>query len=162
MYRVGTGWDAHAFGGPGPLRLGGVNVPHDRRLEGHSDGDALVHAVCDAILGAAGLQDIGTLFPASEPELKDVDSMKLLGRVRALAEDDGFLIVNIDSVIIAQAPRLAPHIDAMRAGISAVLRLENACVGIKVKSPEGLGAVGRSEGIAAQAVALLRKRFEKQ
>lgn len=154
MCRVGTGWDAHAFGGQGPLRLGGVSIPFEKRLEGHSDGDVLAHAVCDAILGATGMDDIGVIFPDTAPELKDIDSMILLRRVGEMISNR-FKINNIDSVIIAQTPRVAPYLKEMRKNIAEALELEIESVNVKASSPEGLGAAGRAEGIIAQAVVSL-------
>jgi len=156
MSRAGIGWDAHAFGGPGPLRLGGVSIPSDNRLAGHSDADALAHAVCDALLGAAGLDDLGALFPDDDPDLKDIDSMILLARVGAMISPR-FRIINIDSVVIAQTPRLAPYLKEMRRNMARALGIGADRVNVKATSPEGLGALGRAEGIAAQAVALLEE-----
>jgi 2-C-methyl-D-erythritol 2,4-cyclodiphosphate synthase len=154
MCRVGIGWDAHAFGGPGPLRLGGVSIPFEKRLAGHSDADVLAHAVCDALLGAAGLDDIGAQFPDTDPRYKDIDSMILLERVGRMVSER-FCIVNVDSTIVAQAPRVGPYLLKMRENIARALVTGVENVSVKAASPEGLGAIGRAEGIAAQAVASL-------
>ncbi len=156
-YRVGCGWDAHAFGGDGPLKLGGVEVPGARGLSGHSDADVLAHAVCDAILGAAGLPDIGAHFPDDDPQYEGADSVGLLKLAAGYVAEKKYRAVNVDAVIIAQEPRLAPFFLRMRENIAAAVGLSPEDVSVKAASPEGLGAVGRGEGIAAQAVALLKK-----
>lgn len=156
--RVGLGWDAHPLTADGPLRLGGVDVPFERGLAGHSDADALAHAVCDALLGAAGLPDIGTLFPASDKEYENIDSMKLLRRTGGMIDENGYSVNNIDSVIVAQAPRLAQYIRKMEENLAAALGIPHSAVGIKVKSPEGLGPEGRGEGITARCVASLARK----
>ncbi|MFA6448845.1 MAG: 2-C-methyl-D-erythritol 2,4-cyclodiphosphate synthase [bacterium] len=155
MSRVGIGWDAHAFGGPGPLKLGGVAIPCDKGLSGHSDADALVHAICDALLGAAGLGDLGAFFPDTNPEYKNIDSLVLLGRVRRMIIESWFDIINVDSVIVAQEPRVSPYFKEMKENIARVLEIEVERVCVKASSPEGMGAVGRAEGIVAHAVASL-------
>ncbi|HOC91615.1 MAG TPA: 2-C-methyl-D-erythritol 2,4-cyclodiphosphate synthase [bacterium] len=156
-FRVGCGWDAHAFGGDGPLKLGGVEVPGARGLSGHSDADVLAHAVCDAILGAAGLPDIGAHFPDDDPQYEGADSVGLLRMAAGYVAEKKYRAVNVDAVIIAQEPRLAPFFLRMRENIAAAVGLSPEDVSVKAASPEGLGAVGRGEGIAAQAVALLKK-----
>jgi 2-C-methyl-D-erythritol 2,4-cyclodiphosphate synthase len=150
--RVGLGFDVHAFGGGGPLVLGGVNVPDAPGLVGHSDADVLAHAVADALLGAASLPDLGTLFPAVDPELRGVSSMALLDDVRARVLAAGWVVANVDVVVAAESPALAPYVDAMSAALSGTV---GAPVSVKPKRAEGVGAVGRGEGIAAWAVALL-------
>lgn len=154
--RIGQGIDVHAFRSGGRLVLGGVEVPHDRGLEAHSDGDVVLHALCDALLGAAGLGDIGRHFPPDDPAYRDIDSRILLRRVVALVTASTLQIVNTDITIVAQAPRLAPHVDAMRVNIAADLQLDAARINIKATTTEGLGFTGRGEGIAAFAVVLLR------
>ena len=153
--RVGIGYDAHRLVAGRPLVLGGVEIEHDRGLEGHSDADVLVHAVIDALLGAAALGTIGEHFPDTDPQYEAVSSLELLSMTAALVEDNGRLIVNVDSVVIAQEPRLQPHLAGMARRIAETLGLDPDLVGVKATSPEGLGALGRAEGIAAQAVVLL-------
>jgi len=153
--RVGQGFDAHALVAGRRLVIGGVEIPYEKGLAGHSDADVLIHAVCDALLGAAGLGDIGTHFPDSDPRYKDIDSRKLLSEVRQLVRSRGFHVANVDATIIAQAPRMAPHIPAMRANLAADLEVVVDAVNVKAKTTEKLGFVGRGEGIAAEAVALL-------
>jgi 2-C-methyl-D-erythritol 2,4-cyclodiphosphate synthase len=153
--RIGQGFDTHALVAGRRLVIGGVEIPHDRGLAGHSDADVLIHAVCDALLGAAGLGDIGTHFPDSDARYKGIDSRKLLFAVRQLLRDRGLRVVNVDATIIAQAPRMAPHIPAMRANLAADLGVAPEWVNIKAKTAEKLGFIGREEGIAAEAVALL-------
>ena len=149
--RVGMGFDVHPFGGPGPLVLGGVEI-EGPGLRGHSDADAVAHAVADALLGAAGLADLGTLFPASDDRYRGASSMVLLADVVARVRDAGWTTGNVDVVIAAEQPRLGPHVAAMGAALSAVV---GGPVSVKAKRGEGLGAIGRAEGIAAWAVALL-------
>lgn len=153
--RVGMGYDVHRFAEDRKLILGGVYIPYEKGLLGHSDADVLVHAIMDALLGAAALGDIGHLFPDSDEEYKGIDSMLLLSRVRKVLEEHFFLIENIDAVIIAQEPRMAPHIMAMRENIAECLKLPIGRVSVKATTQEGLGFTGRKEGIAAQAVCLL-------
>lgn len=155
MLRVGLGWDAHAFEGSGPVRLGGVDIPYDKGLKGHSDADALLHAICDALLGAAGLPDIGRQFPDTDAALKGIDSMRLLEKVVELLTAAGAKVVNVDSVVIAQEPKIAPHISAMKERISKTLNIPPGRVGVKGTTTERMGAIGRGEGIAAEAVALI-------
>ena len=158
MNRIGHGYDAHRFAPGAKLVLGGVAIEFDRGLAAHSDGDVLVHALCDALLGAAGLGDIGRHFPDSSPELAGIDSRILLRRVIDLLGDRGFGVVNADATIIAQAPRLAPHLDRMRAHLASDLGIEIGEVNIKATTTEGMGFAGRGEGIAAHAVALVETR----
>jgi 2-C-methyl-D-erythritol 2,4-cyclodiphosphate synthase len=153
--RIGQGFDAHALVAGRKLVLGGVVVPYERGLAGHSDADVLVHAVCDALLGAAGLGDIGAHFPDSDPRYKDIDSRKLLRDVARLLKERGLKAANVDATIIAQAPKLAPHVPAMCANLAADLGIARDAVNVKAKTTEKLGFVGRGEGIAAEAVALV-------
>lgn len=151
--RVGLGFDVHAFGGDGPLVLGGVTIPDAPGLVGHSDADVVTHAVADALLGAAGLPDLGTLFPASDEQFRGVSSFVLLRDVAASVHAAGWHVANVDVVVAAERPRLAPHIADMSALLSATV---DGVVSVKPKHTEGVGAVGRGEGIAAWAVALLQ------
>jgi 2-C-methyl-D-erythritol 2,4-cyclodiphosphate synthase len=155
--RIGHGFDVHAFAAERKLIIGGVGIPHPFGLAGHSDADVLLHAICDALLGAAGLGDIGRHFPDNDPRFKGIDSRELLRdvakRIRAL----GWRALNVDATIIAQAPKMAPHIAAMVANIAADLGIEPGCVNVKATTTEKLGFTGRGEGIAAEAVCLLTK-----
>ena len=153
--RIGHGFDVHRLVAGRPLRLGGIEVPHDRGLEGHSDGDALLHAVSSAILGALGEGDLGRHFPSSDPGLAGVASADLLTRVARMMRAAGFSVGNLDATIVAQEPRLAAHLAGMEAAIADLLETEAERVNVKVASTDGLGALGRGEGIAAQAVVLL-------
>lgn len=150
--RVGLGFDVHGFGGDGPLVLGGVTIPGGDGLSGHSDADVLAHAVADALLGAAGLPDLGTLFPASDDRYRGASSIGLLRDVVERVRAGGWAVANIDVVVAAEAPRLAPHVAAMAAALSDAV---GGPVSVKPKRTEGVGAIGRGEGIAAWAVALL-------
>lgn len=151
--RVGFGYDSHLFGADRPLRLAGVVVPHPTGLTGHSDGDAVAHAVTDALLGAAALGDIGQLFPDTDPIWRGADSMRLLADVRGRLVSAGFTIVNVDATVVLERPRLAPHVPAMRERLAAALGLPPAAVSLKAKTNEGLDAVGRGEAIQVFAVA---------
>lgn len=153
--RIGQGFDAHALVAGRRLVIGGVEIPYEKGLAGHSDADVLIHAVCDALLGAAGLGDIGSHFPDTDARYRNIDSRKLLFEVRQLLRNRNFHVINVDATIIAQAPRMAPHIPAMRAHLAADLGIAPEAVNVKAKSTEKLGFVGRGEGIAAEAVALL-------
>ncbi len=153
--RIGQGYDVHRLVEDRPLILGGVTIPHSKGLLGHSDADALLHAVTDALLGAAALGDIGKLFPDTAAEHKDADSRRLLREAYQAVQRAGWRVVNVDSTVIAQQPKLRPHIDAMRANIAADLGLPLECVNIKGKTNEKLGYLGREEAIEAQAVVLL-------
>jgi 2-C-methyl-D-erythritol 2,4-cyclodiphosphate synthase len=153
--RVGQGFDVHALVEGRPLILGGVTIPYERGLLGHSDADALLHALCDALLGAAALGDIGRHFPDTDPTWRGADSRGLLRAVAAKVRAAGFDIGNVDATIVAQAPRMAPHIPAMVACIAADLGIAPDRVNVKAKTTERLGFTGRGEGIAAEAVALL-------
>ncbi len=155
MMRVGQGYDAHRLVAGRPLILGGVHIPHDLGLAGHSDADVLVHALCDACLGAAGLGDIGRHFPDSDPAYAGVDSRALLRAVREKLVARGWRVVNADCTLVAQAPRLAPHLAAMRRHLADDLEVAPGAVNVKATTTEGLGPWGRGEGIAAQAVVLL-------
>ena len=156
--RIGHGFDAHALVAGRRLVIGGVAIPHERGLAGHSDADVLIHAVCDALLGAAGLGDIGSHFPDSDPRYKDIDSRRLLREVARFLTERGLKASNVEATIIAQAPKMAPHIPAMRANLAADLGVAPDAVNVKAKTTEKLGFVGRGEGIAAEAVALLSDR----
>jgi 2-C-methyl-D-erythritol 2,4-cyclodiphosphate synthase len=153
--RIGQGIDAHAWRCGGTLVLGGVTIPHERSLEAHSDGDVVLHALCDALLGAAGLGDIGHYFPPGDPAYEDIDSRVLLRSVVEQVDGGRFGIANVDVTIIAQAPRLAPYIEAMRSNIGADLQIDPARVNIKATTTEHMGFTGRGEGVAAFAVVLL-------
>ncbi len=155
--RIGQGWDVHQLVEGRPLILGGVTIPYERGLKGHSDADALLHAITDALFGAAALGDIGRHFPDTDLNFKGADSRVLLREAAKRVGQAGFRLVNIDSTVIAQAPKLAPFIDAMRANIAADLDLPLDCVNVKAKTSEKLGHLGRGEGIAADAVCLLEK-----
>ena len=158
--RVGVGYDAHRLVAGRRLVLGGVTIPHERGLLGHSDADVAIHATIDALLGAAALGDIGQHFPPSDPAYKDADSRRLLALVRELLERQGWRPVNVDCTIVAEAPKLAPFTAAMRAALGETLGLPAERVGVKATTNEGLGFVGREEGIAAIAVALIERRPE--
>lgn len=155
MMRIGQGYDVHPFVAGRALVLGGVHVPYAKGLQGHSDADALLHAICDACLGAAGLGDIGHHFPDSDAQYKNIDSRVLLRQVKQTLSERGWKLVNVDATIIAQAPKLAPFMDAMRKNIAEDLQISAAQVNIKATTTERLGFIGREEGIAAQAVVLI-------
>jgi 2-C-methyl-D-erythritol 2,4-cyclodiphosphate synthase len=155
--RIGHGFDAHRLVAGRPLRLGGVEVPHGRGLEGHSDGDCVLHAVCDALLGAAGEGDMGRHFPSRDQRWHGVASRVFLEEVRRLVRAAGYALVNLDVTVIAQEPVLGPHLEAMRVAIAGGLEVEPAQVSVKAKSTDHLGALGRGEGIAALATVLLEK-----
>jgi 2-C-methyl-D-erythritol 2,4-cyclodiphosphate synthase len=153
--RIGNGFDVHALVSGRKLVLGGVEIPHERGLAGHSDADVLLHAVCDAILGALALGDIGRYFPDTDARWKGADSRALLRRVRGLAAEQGYRIGNVDVTVIAQAPKIAPHVAAMRSHLAADLDCDVGAVSVKATTTEHLGFTGRGEGIAALATALL-------
>jgi len=155
MIRVGTGFDVHALVAGRRLVIGGVHVPYERGLDGHSDADVLLHAIGDAILGALALGDLGAHFPDSDPRWKNADSRALLRHIAGLMGERGFSIGNVDATVIAQAPRLAPHVAAMRANVASDLGCTPDDVGIKATTTEHLGFAGRGEGIAAMASVLL-------
>jgi 2-C-methyl-D-erythritol 2,4-cyclodiphosphate synthase len=153
--RIGQGFDVHAFGAGNEIVLGGVHIPHTHGLRAHSDGDVLLHALCDALLGAAALGDIGQHFPDNDPSYKGIDSRKLLRTVMEKVRTTGLRPFNVDATLIIQAPKLAPHIPAMCANLAADLGLPTARVNVKATTTDGLGFIGRSEGIAAQVVVLI-------
>ena len=155
MMRIGIGYDIHALVDGRPLILGGIEIPFEKGLKGHSDGDALLHAVADALLGACALGDIGRHFPDTDPEYKDADSASLLRQVRALVSDQGYRPSNVDANIIAQVPKMATHIEAMRKRVSEILDMPEGDVSIKARTNEGIGAIGKGEAIAVQAVVLV-------
>lgn len=155
MFRIGIGHDTHRLTEGRPLVLGGVLVPAQRGAEGHSDADALTHAVCDAILGALCAGDIGQHFPDRDPQWKDVESLQLLARVVWLAGESGYRVVNVDSTVMLEKPKLRDHIQLMREKLAGVLGVDAACVSVKAKTGEGLDAVGEGRAVAAQAVVLL-------
>lgn len=154
-FKIGQGWDIHALVEGRPLVLGGVTIPHSKGLLGHSDADVLLHAITDALIGALGLGDIGKHFPDTSADFKNADSWVLLQRIGQLLPQRGFAIANIDSTVIAQAPKLAPHIAAMQARIAAALQLDVAQVNVKAKTAEKMGPVGAGEAMEAQAVVLI-------
>jgi len=151
------GFDAHPFAAGRSLRLGGVEVPHDAGLEGHSDGDALLHALTDAVLGAAGLGSIGDLFPPSDPRWKGADSAIFLETARELAAGQGWTVANADAVVVAEAPKIAPHVPRIRARVAEILRVPVGSVSVRGTSSNGLGFTGRGEGLAAMVVVLLER-----
>jgi 2-C-methyl-D-erythritol 2,4-cyclodiphosphate synthase len=153
--RVGLGYDLHRLEPDRPLILGGMTIPYDKGLAGHSDADALAHAVIDALLGAAALGNIGQHFPDTDPEYAGADSLELLGLAGELLRDAGYVVVNIDSNIIAQAPKLNPHLDGMRANIARTLDLDVSVVSVKAKTNEKVGPEGRAEAISTQAIVLI-------
>jgi 2-C-methyl-D-erythritol 2,4-cyclodiphosphate synthase len=155
MIRIGHGFDVHQLVEGRKCIIGGVDIPHDKGLKGHSDADVLLHAICDALLGAVALGDIGKHFPDSDPRFKGIDSRELLRHVAQLVKDKGYGVVNVDATVIAEAPRLARHIEAMCANIAADLGVAVDCVNVKATTSERLGFTGRGEGIAAEAVCLV-------
>lgn len=156
-FRIGQGYDVHALAPGRRLILGGVDIPHDAGLLGHSDADALLHAITDALLGAAALGDIGRLFPDSDERWRGADSRALLRGAMAVVREAGWRVGNVDATVVAQAPRIAPHVATMAANIAADLGIEPGCVNVKGKTHERLGFEGRQEGIVAQAVVLLMR-----
>ena len=161
MIRVGFGYDAHRLVAGRPLILGGAAIPYDRGLAGHSDADVLLHAICDALLGAAGLGDLGHHFPDTDPELEGVSSITLLTRVGDMVRNAGFELQNVDSTVVAQAPKLSAYIQSMIATIAAALEVNSGRVSVKATTTEGMGFTGRGEGIAAYAVVALKERGEE-
>lgn len=155
--RIGIGHDTHRLGDGGPLRLGGIDVPHDRYAIGHSDADVLLHALTDALLGAASLGDIGELFPDTDPANRNRDSADMLRRAYDRVREAGYQIVNVDGIVFAQRPKLSPFKDAIRARIAEILAIEPSQVGVKAKTGEQVGPVGREEAIQAECVVLLQK-----
>lgn len=156
--RIGNGYDVHVLCENRKLILGGVDIPYEKGLLGHSDADVLVHAVMDALLGAAALGDIGQHFPDSDDKYKGISSLKLLGFVKELLDKNGYEIVNIDSIIVAQAPKLAPHIPEMRKNMAAILKMDVSDINVKATTTEKLGFTGRKEGISSYAVCIINKR----
>ena len=154
-FRIGQGFDVHAFSPGDHVMLGGVRIPHDRGLAAHSDGDVLLHAVCDALLGALALGDIGHHFPPDDPAWADADSRELLRSVHGLVTGQGYRVGNVDSTVICERPKLAPHLGAMRMCVAEDLGIDVSCVSIKATTTEQLGYCGREEGIAAQAIVCL-------
>lgn len=154
--RIGTGYDVHKLVEGRKLIIGGVEIPYEKGLLGHSDADVLVHAIMDALLGAAALGDIGKHFPDKEPKYKGADSLMLMREVRRILDENGYGIENVDSTIIAQAPKMSPHIEEMRKKIAEALGIDISHVSVKATTEERLGFTGRGEGISAQAVALIR------
>ncbi len=157
MMRIGEGWDTHALVEDRPLVLGGVTIPHSRGLAGHSDADALAHAITDALLGAAALGDIGRHFPDTDARFKGADSLALLAEAARRVRDAGYEIGNVDATIVAQAPKMAPHIGAMREKLAAALAVDYGRVNVKAKTAEKMGPVGRGESIEARAVCLITR-----
>ncbi len=157
MIRVGMGYDVHRFKDDGDVILGGVKIPYEQGLDAHSDGDVVLHALCDALLGAAALGDIGKHFPDTDPEFKGADSRVLLRHVYNIVQEKGYLLVNADITIIAQAPKMAPHIVDMCTNIAEDLKVDVDCINVKATTTEKLGFEGRKEGIAVQAVVLIEK-----
>jgi len=153
MHRSGIGYDVHRFAEGRPLILGGVEIPHDKGLDGHSDADVLSHAIADAVLGALGLNDIGYYFPPSDDSIKGISSLVILEKVRELAAEKSARINNIDSTLITEQPKILPHVEAMKISLSAALGIESDQVGVKATTNELMGCIGRGEGIAAMAVA---------
>ena len=156
MYRTGIGFDVHALSADRPLIIGGVKIPHPKGLLGHSDADVLVHAVMDTILGALALGDIGQHFPDTDGKYQCADSLELLSHVQLLAEEKGFVCANLDSIIMAEKPKMSPHLLEMRKNLAEVLKLKIDQVSIKATTTERLGLIGREEGIAAQAIVLFQ------
>ena len=157
MIRVGQGYDVHRFKDGGDVILGGVKIDYEQGLDAHSDGDVVLHALCDALLGAAALGDIGKHFPDTDPEFKGADSRVLLRHVYRIVQDKGYQLVNADITIIAQAPKMAPHISAMCSNIAEDLNVDINCINVKATTTEKLGFEGRKEGIAVQAIVLIEK-----
>ena len=160
-FRIGQGIDAHRLVPGRPLILGGVSIPHDLGLEGHSDGDVLLHAIADALLGALGEGDLGRHFPSSDPSLGGIASTEILAEVVTMVRERGFRVVHLDATLIAEAPRLAPHQGEMEAVVADALEVSTAAVNLKVTSTDGMGAIGRGEGIASMAVVLLHSSAEE-
>ncbi|MEA4847663.1 MAG: 2-C-methyl-D-erythritol 2,4-cyclodiphosphate synthase [Clostridiaceae bacterium] len=156
-YRVGNGYDVHKLAAGRKLILGGAEIPYEEGLLGHSDADVLVHSIMDALLGACGESDIGQHFPDNDISYKGISSLVLLKKVKDILDSKGYCISNVDSIIVAEKPKLSPYIDEMKANIAAVLQLDKDCIGIKATTSEGMGFAGRGEGIAAYAVAIIYK-----
>jgi len=156
---IGIGYDIHRLVAGRKLVLGGVVIPFEKGLLGHSDADVLVHAVCDAMLGAAALGDIGLHFPDTDPRFKDISSLKLLAETKAMVDDCGFTIGNIDTVIFAEAPKIGPYRQQMQANLARTVKVDPGCVNIKATTTEGLGLIGKGEGIGAMSVVMLNKKY---
>jgi 2-C-methyl-D-erythritol 2,4-cyclodiphosphate synthase len=156
--RIGQGYDVHPFAAGRPLILGGVRFEAERGLAGHSDGDAAVHALIDALLGAAALGDIGTHFPSSNERWRDANSLDMLKQTIGLVAGAGYAIINVDVTVVAQTPRIMPRVAEMRAALARTLGVDPSCVSVKATTTDGLGAIGRGEGIEAQAIALIEER----
>jgi 2-C-methyl-D-erythritol 2,4-cyclodiphosphate synthase len=157
-YRIGFGYDVHQLKEDLPFILGGIEIPFSKGPVAHSDGDVLIHAICDALLGAACMGDIGLHFPDTSDDFKDIDSKELLKRVKDLIEEKGFILVNIDSTVSLERPKLREHIDQMRSVLASVLDTDTANISIKATTTEKMGFIGREEGIAAQAVVLIKNK----
>lgn len=157
-YRIGTGIDFHQLVEGRELWIGGILIPHHKGALGHSDADVLLHAICDALLGALALGDIGIHFPNTDPAYKGIDSKKLLAHTYALIQQKGYEIVNVDSTLCLERPKISPHLEAMRTAISSILQVDITAVSIKATTTEKMGFAGREEGLMAQATALLKKR----
>ena len=157
-YRIGTGIDFHQLVEGRALWIGGIEIPHYKGALGHSDADVLLHAICDALLGALALGDIGIHFPNTDPAFKDIDSKKLLAHTLVLVQQQGYEVVNVDSTLCLEKPKISPHLDAMRDAIASVLQIDRGAVSIKATTTEKMGFAGREEGLMAQATALLKKR----
>ena len=153
--KIGIGYDVHALAAGRQLVIGGVSIPGEKGLVGHSDADVLIHALCDALLGAAGLDDIGCFFPDSDPRYKDISSLILLEKTRAIIDKSNFCLVNADAVLLAEAPRLNPYKKKMQRNIAGALQVDTGCINIKATTSEGLGFIGKGQGIAAMCVVLL-------
>jgi 2-C-methyl-D-erythritol 2,4-cyclodiphosphate synthase len=158
MVRVGTGYDVHRLVTGRKLVIGGVEIPYEKGLLGHSDADVLLHAICDALLGAAGLGDIGRHFPDSASKYKDISSLMLLEEVNRLLDEAGFRVNNIDATIVAEKPKMAPHVPMMTANIAAAVKVNESSVNVKATTTEGLGFAGRGEGMAAYAAGSIRRK----
>jgi 2-C-methyl-D-erythritol 2,4-cyclodiphosphate synthase len=157
MTRIGTGYDVHRLVDGRRLVIGGVDIPYEKGLLGHSDADVLLHAICDSLLGAAGLGDIGKHFPDTDPRFKGISSLKLLGEVSRLLEEKGFRVNNIDATIVAERPKMAPHIPQMTANVAAAVKAGPGAVNVKATTTEGLGFAGKGEGMAAYAVCTITR-----
>lgn len=160
-FRVGIGYDFHSFKKGRRLVLGGVDIPHDRGLKGHSDADVLLHSVADALLGATGLKDIGTYFPDSDPQYRGLSSLLILEKVVRLLRGKGFMVGNVDVTVLAEEPRIQPHIEAIKENLARVLHVNTDRIGLKATTMEGCGPIGRKEGIAAHTLVLLVQDWDK-
>jgi 2-C-methyl-D-erythritol 2,4-cyclodiphosphate synthase len=158
MIRVGFGYDVHKLIEGRPLMLGGINIPHTKGSLGHSDGDALIHSICDALLGASGLRDIGTNFPDNQQDYKDIDSKILLTKTRALIAKKGYSIVNIDTTICIQVPKINPFVEQIKESLSNCLEIDKELIGVKAKTMEKMGFIGKEKGVSAYAVVLIEKK----